>query len=302
MPLAEVSKRLGVCMTLLKKVCRKLGVKKWPHRQIRKIDNCINGLRSAMRRNISSEERALFFEQIEALDSARNAVLKDPNATHTLVPVRNFAKRKGDTDGTARVHAPKQMGAILNKFYGSHLKKDTGGGELPSSRDSDGESSSVSSPVPEEVPIIDAEVVVAASPAPPSPSRMSPVSTLASTMPGTLAAKPTVPTQTKTGSDLKSEPTTSIQETKPSLLFLDQQQVQLQHHVLRPAHAPYDEFARLQYQRQPGNQHMATAFSQAAAFLQPGNPVVKATSHLSSSDSILTSLRLMGSGKAIPFN
>ena len=138
MPLAEVGQHLGVCTTLLKKICRKLGIKRWPHRQIRKIDNCISSLRGAMSRNVGGDhERALFLEQIAALDNVRRAVLDNPNGTHTLEPpVRtNFTKRKRGRNES--VKPPKQMGSILNKFYASHAKKNREGTGSPPTEDED---------------------------------------------------------------------------------------------------------------------------------------------------------------------
>jgi len=35
MPLAEVAKEFGVCMTFIKKVCRAAGIKRWPYRKVR---------------------------------------------------------------------------------------------------------------------------------------------------------------------------------------------------------------------------------------------------------------------------
>ena len=34
LPINEVAKRLGVCATVLKKICRKNGVPRWPHRKV----------------------------------------------------------------------------------------------------------------------------------------------------------------------------------------------------------------------------------------------------------------------------
>jgi len=42
LPLSEASKEMGVCDTVLKQHCRKLGLKKWPHRQWRQIQNLID--------------------------------------------------------------------------------------------------------------------------------------------------------------------------------------------------------------------------------------------------------------------
>jgi len=134
LPLVEVAKRLGVCTTLLKKICRKFGVKKWPHRQIRKIDNCISNLQSAMKRNVDNESDVFFLEQIHALERMRNNVLRDPNGTRQFHSVRAFIKRKGDANGT---RAPKQMNSILNKFYASHQSAKKSNQSSPKMSDSD---------------------------------------------------------------------------------------------------------------------------------------------------------------------
>jgi len=38
LPMAEAALKLGVCSTVLKKICRRNGISRWPYRQIRKID------------------------------------------------------------------------------------------------------------------------------------------------------------------------------------------------------------------------------------------------------------------------
>jgi hypothetical protein len=34
LPIAEAAKELGVCATVLKKICRKNGISRWPHRKV----------------------------------------------------------------------------------------------------------------------------------------------------------------------------------------------------------------------------------------------------------------------------
>ena len=33
LPMQEVAKKFGVCMTFFKKICRTLGIKRWPYRK-----------------------------------------------------------------------------------------------------------------------------------------------------------------------------------------------------------------------------------------------------------------------------
>jgi|SaaInlStandDraft_5_1057022.scaffolds.fasta_scaffold33438_2 hypothetical protein len=45
LPLNEAADRLGVCKSHLKKECRKLGLARWPGRQLRKLDRKISDVR-----------------------------------------------------------------------------------------------------------------------------------------------------------------------------------------------------------------------------------------------------------------
>ena len=46
LPINEASKQLGVCVTMLKKTCRKYGISRWPYRRIKCIDKKISVLRT----------------------------------------------------------------------------------------------------------------------------------------------------------------------------------------------------------------------------------------------------------------
>ena len=39
LPMAEVAKKYGVCITYFKKVCRSHGVQRWPYRQVTKASH-----------------------------------------------------------------------------------------------------------------------------------------------------------------------------------------------------------------------------------------------------------------------
>ena len=41
-PRDRVAKKLGVCQTYLKKICRRKGIEKWPYRKIKAIENFLN--------------------------------------------------------------------------------------------------------------------------------------------------------------------------------------------------------------------------------------------------------------------
>ena len=81
LPIVEVAKQLGICTTLLKKVCRKLKIKKWPYRQIRSITKSVQSLEMASLNDALLEsERARYKEQITILQNTLDLLIQDPNA------------------------------------------------------------------------------------------------------------------------------------------------------------------------------------------------------------------------------
>jgi hypothetical protein len=90
-PIAEAAKLLGCCTSVLKKIMRKFGIKRWPYRKIKSLDKMIN--------EGDSEEKALAIDKKELL-------LGDPNINYTdLIPkskinhfnVKISNKKKGKT-------------------------------------------------------------------------------------------------------------------------------------------------------------------------------------------------------------
>jgi hypothetical protein len=85
LPLVEVAKQLGICTTLLKKVCRKLKIKKWPYRQIRSITKSVQSLEMASLNDALEEsERARYREQIALLQHTLDLLIQDPNTPGML--------------------------------------------------------------------------------------------------------------------------------------------------------------------------------------------------------------------------
>ena len=64
LPLHTVAKKFGMCTTAFKKLCRRFGISKWPHRQLRGIDKKIAALRAEL--NYSTVDK----------ESARHSLLK----------------------------------------------------------------------------------------------------------------------------------------------------------------------------------------------------------------------------------
>ena len=80
LPIVEVAKQLGICTTLLKRVCRTNKIKKWPYRQIRSIAKSIQSLEMASMNGLSPEsERDKSQEQITCLKRSLEALIDDPS-------------------------------------------------------------------------------------------------------------------------------------------------------------------------------------------------------------------------------
>ncbi|KAK9827349.1 hypothetical protein WJX81_008570 [Elliptochloris bilobata] len=48
LPINAAGSRLGICPTVLKKICRKHGLSRWPHRKLRSIDRLLEKLRASV--------------------------------------------------------------------------------------------------------------------------------------------------------------------------------------------------------------------------------------------------------------
>ncbi|KAJ0394661.1 hypothetical protein P43SY_007946 [Pythium insidiosum] len=77
-PIIDVAKDFGICITLMKKICRRNGIKRWPHRQIRSLSKSIASMEAAML-SAQGPERDKYRDQIISLKLKRDAVIADPN-------------------------------------------------------------------------------------------------------------------------------------------------------------------------------------------------------------------------------
>lgn len=73
LPLKAAAKELKICESKLKKICRKNGIKRWPHRKIKSINSIIEGLESS---NADIEE-------LNKYKDIRNNILQNINTPYT---------------------------------------------------------------------------------------------------------------------------------------------------------------------------------------------------------------------------
>ncbi|GMF38984.1 unnamed protein product [Phytophthora lilii] len=77
-PLAEVANIFGICMTLMKKICRKNGVPRWPHRQIRGLRKSIWSIEKALRCCESEAQRHSYNDHLQKQRAKLLTILKGP--------------------------------------------------------------------------------------------------------------------------------------------------------------------------------------------------------------------------------
>lgn len=76
-PLAQVAKVFGICVTLLKKICRKHGISRWPHRQITGLRKSIASMEHAIG-YFEGSRRDSYAEQLHKQKVKLAALLDDP--------------------------------------------------------------------------------------------------------------------------------------------------------------------------------------------------------------------------------
>ncbi|KAG6599735.1 NLP7 protein [Phytophthora cinnamomi] len=78
MPIAAVARKFGICATLLKKICRRHGIQRWPHRQIRSLQKSIDMLRESLSVAKGSNKEYIA-KKIAAFEYTLECIMQDPN-------------------------------------------------------------------------------------------------------------------------------------------------------------------------------------------------------------------------------
>lgn len=78
-PLAEVAAMFGICMTLMKKICRKNGVPRWPHRQIRGLRKSIWSIEKALRCCESEVQKRSYNDHLHKQRAKLATILRGPD-------------------------------------------------------------------------------------------------------------------------------------------------------------------------------------------------------------------------------
>eukprot|EP00727_Mastigamoeba_balamuthi_P012547 m51a1_g7915 hypothetical protein (336) ;mRNA; r:208521-210261 len=94
MPISQAAKELGVCTTMLKKMCRKNGVPRWPFRKIHSLDRMISNMEQTLR---SSQDDPAVVRELSILRARRTQIISNPEAV---------ASKKGAADSDSDSDSP----------------------------------------------------------------------------------------------------------------------------------------------------------------------------------------------------
>ncbi|KAK1931318.1 Protein NLP2 [Phytophthora citrophthora] len=83
-PLAKVAASFGICVTLLKKICRRHGIARWPHRQITGLRKSIASMEHAIG-YFDGARRESYAEQLLKQKNKLAALLEDPTTSNPLL-------------------------------------------------------------------------------------------------------------------------------------------------------------------------------------------------------------------------
>ena len=85
LPIQSVSKELGICTTILKKLCRNNNIQKWPYRQIKSLTCAIQSLEMAMlNSSVTEVDKHSMQTQIRSLQASIDAIIADPSILSKL--------------------------------------------------------------------------------------------------------------------------------------------------------------------------------------------------------------------------
>lgn len=82
LPINEAALQLGMCPSVLKKICRNIGIKRWPYRKIKSIDSLIESLQKYSEEN--SKIPKLNMDMNDLLEK-KKYLLENPNVSYKSV-------------------------------------------------------------------------------------------------------------------------------------------------------------------------------------------------------------------------
>ncbi|KAJ0397611.1 hypothetical protein P43SY_003495 [Pythium insidiosum] len=108
-PIVDVAREFGICTTFLKKICRRCGIKRWPHRQIRSLNRTIEMLRQAEKNTTNVQEKIKYAAQIAEVEAKKRAVIEDPDSNGKLERVKKSVLNRCTSPRPKKVEPPRPI-------------------------------------------------------------------------------------------------------------------------------------------------------------------------------------------------
>lgn len=86
LPISEAARRIGICTTVIKKICRSYGINRWPQRKVAAITKRIAGLESEIKYATTSERKIEIFHQLAGLKSELTAITEGKPSFEPTTP------------------------------------------------------------------------------------------------------------------------------------------------------------------------------------------------------------------------
>ncbi|CAI5717503.1 hypothetical protein KXD40_006283 [Peronospora effusa] len=125
MPIAAVAQKFGICVTLLKKICRHHGIQRWPHRQIRSLEKSIDMLRESLD-SAKGTNKEYVAKKIMAFEYTLECIIQDPNAAAKGIlagrlasPATEETNKRGNRAKSLRLKTRAAMSDDEDKVLGS---------------------------------------------------------------------------------------------------------------------------------------------------------------------------------------
>jgi len=105
LPINQVAKELGVCATILKKICRRNGIPRWPHRKIKSLDKMITNLEVNLSKNPTEKEE--INHEVELLKNKRQEIMKNPDILVSKNGGRGSHSKQGITSNMKKTKSKR---------------------------------------------------------------------------------------------------------------------------------------------------------------------------------------------------
>ncbi len=90
-PMNDACPELGVCSTVLKKIMRSYGIKRWPHRKFASINKMLRSLHQSLNKTSDPIQIQLINKRIEIFEEYKNIFLNNPNISfQSVVPKKTL--------------------------------------------------------------------------------------------------------------------------------------------------------------------------------------------------------------------